>query len=53
MATIEFERNKKANVEKLTTNSGARIKFWNKTNKPGLTQVEIKVKWLNIGNLCR
>ncbi len=43
LLTIEFSRNKKGEVEKLTTHSREGNVVWNKTNNPIKTQAEIKV----------
>ena len=43
MLTIEFSRNEKGEIEKLTTKGRGGNEVWNKTNKPVPVQTEIKV----------
>ncbi len=42
MTTIEFSRNNKGEIEKLTVKSRRPNEVWNKTNKPIPTETEKK-----------
>jgi hypothetical protein len=43
MITMEFSKNKKSEIEKLTMKSRDGNEVWNKTNKPVAVQTEIKL----------